>query len=318
MKKLIVTFAVICFMLCLYCVSAKAEPPKVDVNIEKKTPKVDVNIEKIDIPAEKEKFHLYLLIGQSNMVGTGAVTEEDKKLHTRVFNFDKDQKWVQAKDPLHTRGGVGMGLTFGKDIANNVDPSISVGLIPCAVGGTPLRRWVKGGDLYRIAVARAKEAMKKGELKGIIWHQGESDSTRKEDAETYGARLQGMINDIRKDLGNDNLPFIVGELGHFCNQVPRFNLFGRVNQELNLIPKKVKNTFCVSAKDLTNRSPRDVHFSTEGYHGLGHRYANAMLKMIDKKYLTSEAKKKIQEQSSAPSKQERKIEVRSFRSQTKD
>ena len=74
-----------------------------------------ISQDSIEIPA-KEKFHLYLLVGQSNMAGRGKVTPEDKKPHERVLMLSKDLKWVPATDPMHfdkSIAGVGLGRTFG-------------------------------------------------------------------------------------------------------------------------------------------------------------------------------------------------------------
>lgn len=104
----------------------------------------------------KEKFHLYLLIGQSNMAGRGLVEEQDKVVHPRVVKFAADKTWAPALDPLHFDkpiAGVGLGSTFGRAMAD-ADSTITIGLIPCAVGGTPLVRWQKNGDLYKQAVER--------------------------------------------------------------------------------------------------------------------------------------------------------------------
>jgi hypothetical protein len=92
----------------------------------------------------KEEFHLFLLIGQSNMAGRGAVEEQDRTPHPRVFMLDEAGDWKPAADPLHfdKRGaGTGLGKTFAIQIAE-ADPSITVGLIPCAVGGSPIDSWV--------------------------------------------------------------------------------------------------------------------------------------------------------------------------------
>ena len=99
----------------------------------------------------KEKFEIYLLIGQSNMAGRGKVDPATNKAHPRVLKLDKQGKWVPATDPLHFDkpkiAGVGPGSGFGPVIAE-AKPGVTIGLIPAAVGGTPLSRWVKGGDLY--------------------------------------------------------------------------------------------------------------------------------------------------------------------------
>ena len=60
-----------------------------------------------------------------------------------------------------------------------------IGLIPCAVGGSSLGEWQKGGSLYNNTVAATLEAVKSSTLKGILWHQGESDSDTLETAKSY-------------------------------------------------------------------------------------------------------------------------------------
>ena len=50
---------------------------------------------------EREKFHLFLLVGQSNMAGRGAVTEEDRNPDPRVLMLTRDRAWIPAADPLH-------------------------------------------------------------------------------------------------------------------------------------------------------------------------------------------------------------------------
>ena len=69
---------------------------------------------------------------------------------------------------------------------------VKIGLIPCAVGGTRIDRWMESGDLWSNAVKRAKIALKSGKLKGILWHQGESDATSKL-APKWGAKFESMI-----------------------------------------------------------------------------------------------------------------------------
>ena len=89
------------------------------------------------------QFHLYLLIGQSNMAGRGPVDAESKVAHPRVLMLNKNREWVSATDPLHfdkAVAGVGPGLAFGKQMAE-ANPRVRIGLIPCAVGGTPISAW---------------------------------------------------------------------------------------------------------------------------------------------------------------------------------
>jgi len=118
-------------------------------------------------PPAKEVFHIYLLMGQSNMVGrdtrTVAAAGADEP---RVLALTEDGKWVVAHEPLHARvgripPGVGRGMSFAREMLE-ADPRIVIGLVPCAVGGTASKRWVKGDDLYEAAVARGKRAAATG------------------------------------------------------------------------------------------------------------------------------------------------------------
>src|SRR5690606_30398343 len=120
--------------------------------------------------------HIYILMGQSNMAGRGKITEEYKnQQHGRVIMLNKENEWVQAKHPLHfdkpKAAGVGLGLTFGISMAEAY-PGVTIGLVPCAVGGTTIAKWSPGGydsvtntHPYDDALLRIKEAMKKGQIK---------------------------------------------------------------------------------------------------------------------------------------------------------
>ena len=127
---------------------------------------------------------------------------------------------------------------------------MTIGLVPCAVGGTQLKRWQPGGDLYSNAVYRARLAMQDGTLKGILWHQGESDSGTATNANTYGDRLAGMIRDIRADLGAPGLPVVVGQIGEFLyDRGPDHSPYARVvNAALAALPDKVPATACAPSQ----------------------------------------------------------------------
>ena len=211
-----------------------------------------------ELPA-KERFHLYLLIGQSNMAGRGVVEEQDKVAHPRVLLLTKDNRWAPAVDPLHfdkpTIAGVGLGSTFGRVMAE-ADPAITVGLIPCAVGGTPLTRWQKGCDLFQQAVARAQVALKHGTLHGILWHQGENDAGSDDTARNYGDRLARMVRDLRAELEAGDVPFVAGELGEFLRREPKDGkptFWPLVNEQIAQLPSRVPQCAVVSARGFPPR-----------------------------------------------------------------
>ena len=231
----------------------------------------------------KAKLHLYLLIGQSNMAGRGKIGAEDKTPHPRVLLFTLQDKWEPAVEPVThdkpTMLGVGPGLAFGKAMAA-ADPGVTIGLVPCAFGGSPLKRWQHSGDLYSNAVQRAKLAMREGTLKGILWHQGESDSGTATNANSYSERLSRMIQDIRADLGSPNLPFVVGQIGEFLyDRGPEHSPYARVvNAALAMLPEKVPATACAFSKGLKDKGDQ-LHFDAASQRELGRRYAAEMLRL---------------------------------------
>jgi hypothetical protein len=219
---------------------------------------------------EPRDLKLFLLIGQSNMAGRGVVEPQDQIAHPRVFVLTKELAWAPALDPLHfdkpERTGVGLASSFGRTIADEQTTSV-VGLIPAAFGGTSLDEWKPGGALYTNAVARAREAMKRGTLVGILWHQGENDAAP-ELAATYPERFAAMIAQLRQDLEVPGVPVIVGELGRFVENS------ADINAALAKVPAYVSRSAFVSSEGLTEKGDK-LHFDSVALREFGRRYAKA-------------------------------------------
>jgi hypothetical protein len=227
-------------------------------------------------------FHLYLLIGQSNMAGRGKVDAESKKAHPRVVMLTKDLKWEPATDPLHfdkSMAGVGPGLAFGKQMAE-ANPQVRIGLVPCAVGGTSIKVWVPGADdkatkthPYDDMLKRIQEAQKAGVLKGIIWHQGEAD---RKSAEQYGGWLTELIERLRKELNAQDAPFVASELTVFKpDSAESTKTF---NEAVQGLTGKVKKYACVSAEGLDHKGDQ-LHYGSESARTLGKRFAEKMVEL---------------------------------------
>src|SRR5687768_7689071 len=133
-------------------------------------------------PASAEldpNFHLYLLIGQSNMAGRGVLDAESKEAHPQVLMLTKDLRWELATDPVHFDkpiAGVGPAITFGKAMVE-ANPAVKIGLVPCAMGGSKIEKWAPGTTNHAAMLKRMRAALKSGVLKGILWHQGEANLT---------------------------------------------------------------------------------------------------------------------------------------------
>lgn len=221
-----------------------------------------------------EGYDLYLLIGQSNMAGRGKLTDEERKPVDGVFVLNAKDQWVPAAHPLHFDkpkiAGYGLGLDFAKAIRG----PRPVGLIPCAFGGTSLDQWKPGGKLYKEAVRRTKLAQKSGTLRGILWHQGESDTKNDELANSYAERFVTFVGDLRKDLDAANVPLVAGELGRYLKN-PRAQ---KINEQLHAAQPKIPQFDVASSEGLVHKGD-NTHFDTPSLATFGKRYAEAMKRL---------------------------------------
>jgi hypothetical protein len=229
------------------------------------------------LPKDKAQLHLFLLIGQSNMAGRGRINAAENTTNPHIWMLDRNEQWVLAKDPLHfdmENSGVGLGMTFAKTILDK-NPKIHIGLIPCAVGGTPIRLWGVREKLAVDALRRARKGLEAGTLKGILWHQGESD-TSEELMKVYGEKLTALVADFRRELTAPNIPFIAGELPRPYADASEVGK--KMNESLNALAKTVDHYGCASSKGLTTLTD-NVHFDSAAQCELGRRYAAIYLTM---------------------------------------
>ena len=230
-------------------------------------------------------MQLFLLVGQSNMAGRGKVEAQDTVPIPRVMMLDKQPAWVPAIDPMHFDkpiAGVGLGRSFAARVAET-QPAVTIGLIPAAVGGSPIDTWQPGvfyeptkSHPWDDAIARARAALGSGTLKAILWHQGESDATP-ELAPGYEAKLHDLIARFRTALDAPDVPFIVGQLGQYPD-VPWDASRRLVDAAHRSLPGKVRRTAFVSSDGLVHGGDK-VHFDTASLRELGRRYADAYLSL---------------------------------------
>lgn len=245
----------------------------------------------VEAPLNKQNFHLYLLIGQSNMAGRGVVESRDTLPNSRVLRFNKNNQWEIAKDPLQydkSVAGVGPGLAFG-NVMSDQDTATIIGLIPCAVGGTGIDTWKAGiyYDPVKIypydnAISRTKEAMRSGTLKGIIWHQGEADSNPAKSI-VYGAKLKQLIETLRLEFKTPFLPFVAGQLPDY--QIEKKDSLGILHINTSAIAVnnaiadlKIENYTFISAKGTSDIGDH-THFNAVSARLMGQRFAEAMIKL---------------------------------------
>lgn len=226
-----------------------------------------------------ESLDIYLLIGQSNMAGRAPIEAQDSDTLANVLLFtgNESKYWEPAANPLNKYSSIrkelsmqklGPGYYFAKTLAHKM-PHHNIGLVVNARGGTSINEWMPGTNYYTEAILRTKTAMKYGRLRGIIWHQGESDV---KEYSAYNEKLARLILSLRADLGNDQLPFIAGELSE--DQPDRI----KFNATIRQIPVHMKYTGVASASNLTTID--STHFDAKSQRVLGERYAIEYMKLL--------------------------------------
>jgi len=233
---------------------------------------------------KKENVWVFIMAGQSNMAGRGIVEHEDTIADKRILSINKDGQIIIAKEPLHfyepERTGLDCGLSFSKTLIKKVPDSISILIIPTAVGGSSISQWLND-SLYRNVklfsnfLAKVEIAKQTGIIKGILWHQGESDANEK-NIPLYKQRLGLLFSKFRTAVGNNALPVFIGELGSFSENPENFNL---INKAIHEYAAEDKNSFVISTKDLKHKGDR-LHFDSKGQRIMGKRFAKEYLKNL--------------------------------------
>jgi hypothetical protein len=265
-------------------VAAKSKVGRVETPAPTRPPLQPVDISKL--PKGTAQLDLYLLMGQSNMKGRGIMPEEPKQDPRMVMMHLKDDSWYLARHPVHLVGdaktfsghdnaGVGPGLAFAETLISQ-NPKTAIGLVPCAVGGSSINLWQKGAKLYDEALRRATVALQttapvKARIRGVLWLQGEANANAAGLA-VHEAKLIKLIDDLRADLAQPDLPFIactIGEMGNASTLADKIAM----NQLLLELPAKRGHTACVDARELKTHIGDSVHFDTAAQSEIGKRFA---------------------------------------------
>ncbi len=240
-----------------------------------------------DIIPDKEDVWVYILAGQSNMAGRGKVEPLDTIPDSRIFTINKEGKLILAKEPLHfyepTMTGLDCGLSFGKELLKHVPDSISILVIPTAVGGSSIGQWINDSTFRNVTLlTNFKEKIeigkKYGTIKGILWHQGENDATAQETIEIYDKQLQKLFSLFRNEINKSELPILIGELGSFSKTDDNWQA---INSKIEKYIKTDTNSYLIKTNDLKDKGDK-IHFNSEGQREIGKRFA--------KKYIEIEGK----------------------------
>ena len=227
-----------------------------------------------------DEVYSFLLIGQSNMAGRGEFSDVEPIKNKNCLML-RMGRWQKMSEPINpdrkifdskTHSGISLGASFANYFAEATEKKI--GLIPCADGGTRLSQWMPGEILYDHAVMMTRLAMRTSRLVGILWHQGESDCNEQALVDSYKERFLTMITSLRRDLGAEEVPVIIGELSELIDleRLGRGVRIPQMNQNFREIAKVLPHCAVVSSKGLTLKED-NLHFNSVSLREFGLRYA---------------------------------------------
>jgi hypothetical protein len=240
-------------------------------------------------------FHIYLMFGQSNMEGQGIIEAQDRVTNPRVKMLQDSTcpnlnrvygKWYAAAPPLNRCWGkLGPGDSFGRMLGQKAPSYVkTIGLVNVSVSGCNIYIYKKGCpdglDQYSKGIPfncgytwlldLAKKAQQVGVIKGIIFHQGETNTSDP----NWKYTVQQIVADLKSDLGLGDIPFLAGELLY-----ARYNsCCSAHNIEINKLPALIPNAHVISAAGLPGADV--AHFTSASYRTLGERYAQKMMKLV--------------------------------------
>ncbi len=256
-------------------------------------------------PAD-ENFYIFLCFGQSNMEGVARPEAADvaspgpRFLLMPAVDFpEKGRKmgeWCEATAPLcRPNTGLTPADWFGRTLVASLPENIKVGVIHVAIGGIDIKGflpdsikeyaekkapgWMKGmlaaydNNPYERLVTLAKKAQKDGVIKGILMHQGETN--------TGDPKWAGMVKQVYENLCGD-LQLKPEEVNLYVGNIVQAGGKGvciGCKKQIDELPQTIHTCQVISSDDCTN-GPDRLHFDAAGYRELGCRYGEAVARHL--------------------------------------
>ncbi|MEJ5352503.1 MAG: sialate O-acetylesterase [Melioribacteraceae bacterium] len=271
--------------------------------------------------SQDPNFYIFLCFGQSNMEGFASIEEQDKSVDERFQVMQavdcpelgrKKGNWYPAIPPLcRCKTGLTPADYFGRVMVANLPENIKVGVINVSVGGCKIELYDKDSlqsylstapgwltnltkeynhNPYQYLIDLAKKAQKDGVIKGILLHQGESNTNDS----LWTLKVKRVYNNLIKDLNlkADSVPLLAGEVVN----ADQGGVCASMNQIIAKLPEVVPNSYVISSAGCP-ASFDHLHFNAEGYRMLGRRYAIKMLFLLGYDVSESEKPIKVEEKS---------------------
>ncbi len=256
--------------------------------------------------SQDTNFWIFVCFGQSNMEGFPGIEAQDKMNVDSRFQMlatvdfprreRKKGNWYPAVPPLcRPSTGLGPADYFGRTMVSNLPPNIKVGVVIVAVGGCKIELFEKdayqayaatapnwmtniirayGGNPYQRLLDMAKLAQQAGVIKGILLHQGESNTGDKEWPGKVKTVYDNLLNDLH--LHAQQVPLLAGEVVN----ADQHGQCAAMNKIIDELPRTIPTAHVISSAGCEARPPDHLHFTPAGYRELGARYADEMLSLL--------------------------------------
>ena len=255
-------------------------------------------------------FYIFLCFGQSNMEGNARPEAADlaspgpRFLLMPAVDFPaagdrparKMGEWCEASAPLcRPNTGLTPADWFGRTMVESLPKNIKIGVIHVAIGGIDIKGflpdsikeyaekkapgWMKGmlaaydNNPYKRLVELAKKAQKDGVIKGILMHQGETN--------TGDPKWAGMVKQVYENLCGD-LQLKPEEVNLYVGNIVQAGGRGvciGCKKQIDELPQTIHTCQVISSDDCSN-GPDRLHFDAAGYRELGCRYAEAVARHL--------------------------------------
>jgi hypothetical protein len=254
--------------------------------------------------SQDKKFYIFLCFGQSNMEGNAKIEAQDSIVDSRFqvmeavncANSGREKgKWYTAVPPLcRCRTGLTPADYFGRTLIENLPKGVKVGVINVAVGGCKIElfdkdhyqsyvstapQWMIGmineydGNPYQRLVEMARLAQKDGIIKGILLHQGESNTGDT----TWPQKVKLVYDNLLHDLNlkPNSVPLLAGETVN----ADQGGACASMNKIITTLPQTIPDAYVISSAGCPQRGD-NLHFTAAGYRELGKRYGLQMLSVL--------------------------------------
>jgi hypothetical protein len=254
--------------------------------------------------SQDPNFYIFLCFGQSNMEGAARPEDQDKIVDSNFLVLQSVDcpdlgrtkgNWYPAIPPLcRCKTGLSPADYFGRTMIAALPKNVRIGIVHVAVAGCKIELFDKdnyktyeatapswmtriieeyGGNPYGRLVEMAKLAQKDGVIKGILLHQGESNTGDS----TWPSKVKKVYDNLLRDLDLQpaSIPLLAGEVVN----ADQNGVSAAMNKIIPTLPQTIPTSYVISSAGCT--AGRDnLHFNAAGYRKLGTRYAVKMLSLL--------------------------------------